>query len=120
MCYKKLTTRTFRLLLTAFVLHTVFYPYVLLYADSLRFTDITAELGVEFCHVNGESGQKYFIEPIGSGVVLFDFDNDGDLDLYLVNYVQFDPATNPECTRRGKVQTLQDIEMNRVLVISEE
>ena len=67
-----------------FVLYTVFYPYVL-YADRVRFTDITAELGVEFRHVNGESGQKYFIEPIGSGVVLFDFDNDADLDLYLIN-----------------------------------
>ena len=84
MCYKKLTPHTFRLLLAIFGFHAVFYAYIL-YADSIRFTDITAELGVDFRHVNGESGQKYFIEPIGSGVVLFDFDNDADLDLYLIN-----------------------------------
>ena len=53
--------------------------------QSVQFTDVTAELGIEFRHTNGESGEKYFIEPIGSGVALFDFDNDGDLDLYLAN-----------------------------------
>ncbi len=90
MCYKKLTPPTFGLLLTVFSLHAV-----LLYADSTRFTDITAELGVEFRHVNGESGQKYFIEPIGSGVVLFDFDNDSDLDLYLINGSDLPGRTSP-------------------------
>lgn len=90
MCYKKLTPPTFGLLLTVFILHAV-----LLYADSTRFTDITAELGVEFRHVNGESGQKYFIEPIGSGVVLFDFDNDSDLDLYLINGSDLPGRTSP-------------------------
>ena len=94
MCYKKLTPHTFGLLLVVFVLHAVFSAYIG-HADSLRFTDITTELGVDFRHVNGESGQKYFIEPIGSGVVLFDFENDGDLDLYLINGSDLPGQTSP-------------------------
>ena len=88
MRYKKLTILTL-VLLAVFILHIV--PQSLKaqhtssHASRIHFTDVTAELGIEFHHENGESGQKYFIEPIGSGVALFDFDNDDDLDLYLVN-----------------------------------
>ena len=97
MRYKKLTGSTRRCkgwvtrfpLLILFLLHLVLKS-LFAQPDSsqnqgVRFTDVTAELGIEFRHVNGESGKKYFIEPIGSGVALFDYDNDGDVDLYFVN-----------------------------------
>ena len=85
MRYKKLTIQTVLLLLVVFTFHVLSGQPAFSQADAVGFTDITTELGIEFRHVNGESGQKYFIEPIGSGVALFDFDNDNDLDLYLVN-----------------------------------
>ena len=85
MRYKKLKVSTVGLLLAGFILHTLLAQPTSSQTDRIRFTDITAELGIDFRHVNGESGQKYFIEPIGSGVALFDYDNDNDLDLYLVN-----------------------------------
>ena len=89
MRYKKLTRSTIHLALILFLLHLVLTS-LFAQPDSsqnqgVRFTDVTTELGIEFRHVNGESGKKYFIEPIGSGVALFDYDNDADVDLYFVN-----------------------------------
>jgi enediyne biosynthesis protein E4 len=48
------------------------------------FADITAEIGVEFHHHNGATGSLLLPEVIGAGGALFDFDNDGDLDLFAV------------------------------------
>ena len=40
--------------------------------------------GLSFTHVNGATGQYYMPELMGAGVALFDYDNDGDLDVFLV------------------------------------
>jgi enediyne biosynthesis protein E4 len=52
----------------------------------VRYADITAASGVSsFTHVSGSAAKDYIIEATGSGVALWDFDNDGLLDIYLVN-----------------------------------
>ena len=48
------------------------------------FTDRAEEVGIDFVHLNGASGEFYISETLAPGAALFDFDDDGDLDVYLV------------------------------------
>ncbi len=50
-----------------------------------KFTDVTSALGVHFQNVSTHTSKKYLPETMGGGVALFDYDNDGRLDIYLVN-----------------------------------
>lgn len=49
------------------------------------FVDVTAASGIHFQHVSPHTSEKYTLEPMGSGVALFDYDNDGRLDIFFVN-----------------------------------
>lgn len=51
----------------------------------IKLTDVTAETGINFCHTAGGSGKQYIVEYITGGVALFDYDGDGDADVYFLN-----------------------------------
>ncbi|MCP9494530.1 MAG: CRTAC1 family protein [Pyrinomonadaceae bacterium MAG19_C2-C3] len=54
----------------------------------VQFTDITARSGINFRHHASPTSQKYLLETMGGGVALFDYDNDGRLDMYFTNGAQ--------------------------------
>ena len=56
------------------------------YAESdVQFTDITKAAGITFTHANSATPSKYLVETMGGGVALFDYDNDGRLDVFFTN-----------------------------------
>src|SRR5437764_15210619 len=54
-------------------------------AQTPTFIDVTKEAGITWVHNNAMSPQHYLPETVGAGCVFFDYDNDGWMDIYLVN-----------------------------------
>ena len=52
---------------------------------AVRFVDVSREAGLDFRHTNGSSPDKHLVETMGSGGLFFDYDNDGWIDIFLVD-----------------------------------
>jgi hypothetical protein len=63
-----------------------------------KFVDVTFALGVHFRYISSHTPKHYLPETMGAGVALFDYDNDGRLDIFLVNGA---PLADP--TPKGSV-----------------
>src|SRR4051812_49637842 len=59
---------------------------------NVQFTDITAQSHIDFTLENSATSNKYLIETMAGGVAVFDYDNDGRLDIFFTNGgLIFDP-----------------------------
>src|SRR5262245_8200358 len=66
-------------------------------ASPIQFRNVTAQTGITFTHTDGSSGNRYIVETVASGLALFDYDNDGDVDIYFLNGAPLGP-TNQSAT----------------------
>jgi enediyne biosynthesis protein E4 len=67
-------------------------------ADPVTFTDVTKQSRITFSHV-WSTDKKYILESMSGGVAVFDFDNDGWLDVYFVNSPTVATAGEPRSAR---------------------
>jgi hypothetical protein len=57
------------------------------------FSDVTEKLGIHFRQQASPTSKKYLLEAMGSGMALFDYDNDGRLDIFFANGARIDDPT---------------------------
>jgi hypothetical protein len=53
--------------------------------SAIQLTDVTAQTGISFQHRDGSCGDYNILETVTAGLALFDYDNDGDEDIYFVS-----------------------------------
>jgi enediyne biosynthesis protein E4 len=58
-----------------------------------KLVDVTEQLGIHFRQQASPTSKKYLLETMGSGVALFDYDNDGRLDIFFANGARIDDPT---------------------------
>ncbi|HEY3132830.1 MAG TPA: CRTAC1 family protein [Acidobacteriota bacterium] len=65
---------------------------------AVQLSDVTARSKITFRHLSAPE-KKYIVESMSGGVALFDYDNDGWLDVYLVNSLTVETAKHPGSSR---------------------
>ena len=68
-----------------FAFALISFQYCTIAVPEPIFVDVTESAGITFVHTDGRSGLRLFNEFLGSGGGFFDYDGDGDIDIYLVN-----------------------------------
>ena len=66
----------------------------------ISFVDVSAETGFREIIYGGVEHQKYILETTGTGVAIFDYDQDGRLDIFFVNGTRLDLASDQSPTNR--------------------
>lgn len=64
--------------------------------QNVTFTDITKKTGITFKYTYGDNSYRNILESSGSGITIFDYNNDGLMDLYLMNGTYLEGISDPE------------------------
>jgi hypothetical protein len=80
----------------------------------VSFTDVAAAAGLTAPIVSGGESKQYILESMGTGVAFLDYDNDGWIDIFIVNGSRFQPAPTgqaPTCHlyRNNRDGTFTDV-----------
>jgi enediyne biosynthesis protein E4 len=70
--------------------------------SGVSFQDVTNQAGIQDVIISGDKKKNYVLEVNGSGVCWFDYNNDGYMDLYLVNGSTLEQLQHKSATPPGE------------------
>ncbi len=77
------------------------------------FLDVTEAAGITFRH-NSAPEKRFILESMSGGVAIFDYNNDGLLDIYFVNSLTVETAGDPKTARSALYKNLGDMKFEEV------
>jgi len=87
-------------------------------AGGAWFVDVTEQVGLDFVHDGGPVGDYFMPQIMGSGAALIDFDNDGRLDLYLLQNAGPNSNSANRLYRQGSDGRFEDVSQRSGLNIA--
>ena len=78
---------------------SIAFPALFAQQGPQAFTDVTGTAGIDFSYNFGDYTYENILESSGSGITIFDYNNDGHYDLYMLNGTYIEGISDPE----GKV-----------------
>ena len=65
--------------------------------SAISFSDVTRSAGIDFHLTCGSLGKRYIMETMCGGIAVFDYDNDGWMDIFLVNGSTLEDLRSGKC-----------------------
>src|SRR5947208_16331935 len=65
--------------------------------SSISFSDVTRSAGIDFHLTCGSLEKRYIMESLCGGIAVFDYDNDGWMDIFLVNGSTLEDLRSGKC-----------------------
>ena len=62
---------------------------------SISFTDVTTRSGIDFKYTFGDYNYENILESSGSGITVFDYNNDNFMDLFMMNGTYIEDVSDP-------------------------
>lgn len=90
-----LTRRTLRIFKITFVIITAVSVHINAQKKYIVFKDITRQAGIDFRYTFGDYSYKNILESSGSGITIFDYNNDNLMDLFLMNGTYLEGISDP-------------------------